>query len=59
MYVKLTNGEVEQFPYTLAHLRRDNRNVSFPKQVTNGILADYDVYPVIPFNHPLWTSACE
>lgn len=46
MYVKLTNGNVEQFPYTLGHLRRDNPNVSFPKQVTNGILADYDVYPV-------------
>jgi len=46
MYVKITNGSVEQFPYTLGHLRRDNRNVSFPKQVTSEILAEYDVYPV-------------
>jgi len=52
MYVKLTNGEVEQFPYTLNHLRRDNPNVSFPKQVTNGILADYDVYPVTFLTKP-------
>jgi len=46
MYVKITNGNVEQFPYTLGHLRRDNRNVSFPKQVTSEILAEYGVYPV-------------
>ena len=46
MYVKITNGSVEQFPYTLGHLRRDNRNVSFPKQVTSEILAEYGVYPV-------------
>lgn len=52
MYVKLTNGEVEQFPYTLNHLRRDNANVSFPKQVTNGILEDYDVYPVTFLTKP-------
>lgn len=52
MFVKLTNGNVDQFPYTIGHLRRDNPNVSFPKQVTLGILEDYDVYPVTFLTKP-------
>ena len=52
MYVKLTNGSVDQFPYTIGHLRRDNPNVSFPKQVIDNILADYDVYPVTALEKP-------
>jgi hypothetical protein len=30
MYVKITNGEIEQFPYTLGDFRRDNPHTSFP-----------------------------
>jgi hypothetical protein len=52
MHVKLANGSVEQFPYTLGQLRRDNPNVSFPKQVIDNILADYDVYPVTALEKP-------
>lgn len=52
MHVKLTNGSVEQFPYTLGQLRRDNPNVSFPRQVADSILAEYDVYPVTALEKP-------
>ena len=52
MYVKLTNGSVDQFPYTIGQLRRDNPNVSFPKQVIDNILADYNVYPVTVLEKP-------
>jgi len=46
MFVKVTNGEVEQFPYTLGHLRRDHPNTSFPKYVLDDVLASHNVFRV-------------
>lgn len=46
MFVKITNGKVTQYPYTAGDLRRDNPNVSFPKNIPNGVFARYGVYPV-------------
>ena len=46
MHVKLTNGQPDQFPYTVGQFRRDNPNTSFPKQVPDAVLAGYGVYPV-------------
>ena len=46
MYVKIANNEVEEFPYTLDQLKRDNPNVSFPETISSGTLASYNVFPV-------------
>jgi hypothetical protein len=46
LLVKTSNGQVEQFPYTLGDLRRDNPNTSYPKNVPDWMLADNEVYPV-------------
>jgi len=46
MYVKVSSGAVEQYPYTLGNLRRDNPNTSFPKTPSGEMLADWGVYPV-------------
>jgi len=46
MYAKITNGVVEQFPYTLGNLRRDNPNTSFPKEIPSETLAAYGVVKV-------------
>jgi len=46
MHVKLTSGSVQQFPYSLGHLRRDNPNTSFPKQISEDMLASYEVFKV-------------
>lgn len=46
MYVKIANNEVEEFPYTLDQLKRDNPNVSFPQTISSGTLASYNVFPV-------------
>ena len=43
MHIKLTNGVPAK--YTLGQLRRDNKNTSFPKQMSDELLAEYDVYP--------------
>jgi len=46
MYVKITNGTVDTYPYSVGQLRRDNPQTSFPKQVPNEMLAEYGIYPV-------------
>jgi len=46
MYVKITSGSVDQYPYTIGQLRRDNSNVSFPKQISSRILQKYGVHEV-------------
>ena len=44
MFIRLTNGTPEN--YTIGQLRRDNPNVSFPKDIPAEVLATFDVYPV-------------
>jgi len=52
LFVKLTNGQPDQFPYSVGHIRRDNPQTSFPKQIPNSILQSYDVYEVIELDKP-------
>lgn len=46
MFVKATNGEIVQYPYSVGALRRDNPNTSFPRTVPDEVLAEYGVYEV-------------
>jgi len=45
-YVKITNGAVARYPYTSGQLRRDNPNVSFPRNVPIEIMRRYGMRPV-------------
>lgn len=56
MYVKVTNGAVDQYPYTIGQLRRDNPNVSFPKTIPEAMLAEWNVYPVTKESQPDYTE---
>ena len=44
MFVKVTNGTAVR--YTLGLLRRENPNVSFPKEIPEETLREYGVYPL-------------
>ena len=46
MYVKTQDDQVQTFPYNIGSFLRDNPNTSFPKPISDEILADYGVYPV-------------
>jgi hypothetical protein len=46
MYVKITNGSIDTYPYNVGQLRRDNKNTSFPKQIPDGMLESYGILPV-------------
>jgi hypothetical protein len=50
MYVKLTNGRPEN--YSIGQLRRDNPQISFPKNPTDEVLATFGVYAVVHTNEP-------
>ena len=59
MYVKVTNGVVEKYPYSIGDLRKDNPNVSFPKNPSNDVLANWGVYPVIDTPEPSYNFATQ
>ncbi len=46
MYVKTTNGVADSYPYTIGQFRRDNSNVSFPKNIPEEMLNEYGVFTV-------------
>lgn len=47
MYVKLSNNEPDRFPYSVADLRSENPGTSFPAEVSDNLLAEFNVYPVV------------
>jgi hypothetical protein len=46
MLVKITNGNVDTYPYNVGQLRRDNPNTSFPKRIPDEMLESYGIMPV-------------
>jgi hypothetical protein len=46
LFVKITNGKIDQYPYTVGDLRRDNPNTSFAKVISESTLASFGVYSV-------------
>jgi hypothetical protein len=56
MFVKITNGAVDQYPYTVGDLRRDNPNTSFPRSLPDQLLADWGMYPVTEKSIPSYDA---
>lgn len=52
MYLKVNNGIIEQYPYSYGQLRQDNPQTSFPAQMSDERLAEWNVYPVKPVDAP-------
>jgi len=52
MYIKVTNGVIEKYPYSIGELRKDNPGTSFPKNPSNELLAEWNVFPVTPVGAP-------
>jgi len=50
LLIKATDSTVEQYPYSLGMLRKDNPNTSFPKQPSAEDMAAFNVYPVTEAN---------
>lgn len=56
MYAKINGGTVTQFPYTFGDLRKDNSNVSFPKNITQNIMQKYNMVGVLEGPRPSTTA---
>ena len=52
MYILAPNQIAEIFPYSIGNLRRDNPNVSFPRNPSEELLADWNVFPVVSQTPP-------
>jgi hypothetical protein len=53
LYLKAINDQVEQYPYSLGQLRKDNSSTSFPRHPSLSDLAEFDVYPVTEVTPPI------
>ena len=56
MYAKINGGTVVKFPYTFGDLRKDHPNVSFPKNITQGIMQKYGMVGVLEGPKPTPTA---
>ena len=52
MYVKITNDQPVEFPYTIGQFRRDNPHTSFPKNIPDSMLRRNLVHPVVELGKP-------
>src|SRR6056297_41730 len=52
MFVKTTNGQLDEYPYTVGNLRRDNPNTSFPKRPSDEMLAEWGMRRVAKTDRP-------
>lgn len=52
MYVKITSGTVDTYPYSVGQLRRDNPQTSFPKTIPTEMLEEYGVFAVTTTSAP-------
>lgn len=59
MFVKVNNGQAETYPYTIGKLRQDHPNTSFPKRLSDELLAEYDLYRVDSAPQPEYDDKTE
>jgi hypothetical protein len=52
MHALIEDNAVKQYPYSISQLLRDNPQTSFPKNPSDALLAEYNVYPVKPTERP-------
>lgn len=52
MYIKLKNGNIDKYPYSLRELVRDNPDTSFPAEIPDRLAAEFEVYPVVIETYP-------
>jgi hypothetical protein len=45
MYLRIINNEI-QYPYSIENLKMDNKNVTFPSELTENDLLSWDMYEV-------------
>ena len=57
MYIKINNGKVEKYPYSIDELKLDYTNTSFPSDMSEELLNEYNVYAVELTTPPVVTNS--
>lgn len=52
MYIKLNNGNIEKYPYSIGELKTNNKDVSFPENIPESLLNTFEVYKVVQQGTP-------
>lgn len=52
MYVLVKDGAVVSSPYSMAQLRADNPQTSFPMTSSDAVLAEFNVFPCVEVQKP-------
>lgn len=52
MYALIENNQVSKYPYSFSQLRKDNPNVSYPRNPSDEVLENFGVYKVNPSAQP-------
>lgn len=52
MHVKIENGLVSKYPYSITELKKDHKQTSFPKEIDDALLAEFGVFPVVRTERP-------
>lgn len=52
MYIKVNNGVIDKYPYSLGELYQEHNQTSFPSIVADELLAQYGIYKVEPTDRP-------
>lgn len=55
-YLKINENSSIEFPFSLTTLKKENPNVSFPREMSDELLASYGVYPVTLTKKPAQTA---
>ena len=53
MHALIINQQVEKYPYSIGQLRKDNPQVSFPKNPGDELMASFNVVRVQPTDFPV------
>ena len=56
MHVKIVDGAVDTYPYTIQNLKEDNPNTSFNRNVSDEEFASHGVLPVTYADPPSYTQ---
>jgi len=52
MYLRIID-DIINYPYTIEQLKAAHKNVSFPQNMTNGMLAEWDMFSVSVVTQPI------
>jgi hypothetical protein len=52
MYIKIKDNQIEKYPYSINQLKQDNKDTSFPAEMSDERLAEWNVYSVSVTPYP-------